>query len=183
MALLSNIAAPLKSAPSLRVEPLDSTIVPIEEVPPCAPPLRVEPPPGFNPLHVPPPAPTPKPPIVPTYDNSTGARGRKRRQQTRKRKEMATTVPPSTHSHGTRGNRKKQQHSAANTDTTTVHSDTYKNAGFNKKRNRLILILPPMPRSTWMPTTAPSTVPPLTPIQDTLPNIASSARAPTATNG
>jgi hypothetical protein len=72
--LLSNIAAPPKAAPSLRVEPTDSIVLPVE-TPPCAPalrveptnaivlpikaapsapPLRVDPPPGFAPIPVPP---------------------------------------------------------------------------------------------------------------------------------
>jgi hypothetical protein len=131
--LLSNISAPPKFAPSLRVEPTDTIVLPLK-APPCAPPLRVEPPPGFAPLPVPPPTPTPEPPFVATYDNSTGVRGRKHCKQTRKPKETATPKPPPTHSHGTQGNQKKQQHSAANADTTWVHSDTYRNAGFNKKK-------------------------------------------------
>jgi hypothetical protein len=124
--LLTNIVAPASpSAPPLRVEPAQTKpsdpIVP----PPSAPPQRVEPPPGFSPLPAPLP-PTP-PPLAPaTYDNSTGAKGRRRRKLARRPAKPAVPgplpVPPSTHSHGTRANAKKQPHLAA---TTTFHTDAY----------------------------------------------------------
>jgi hypothetical protein len=35
--------------------------------------------------------------------------------------------------HGTQENRRKQKHSAATAASTPVHTDTYNNAGYNKK--------------------------------------------------